>query len=63
MESYSNSDIAAQFGNNVRTIRKMRKLTQQNLSDICGYSQKTLSDIERGVSDPRLSTIVDLADG
>lgn len=38
------SDIAT----NIRLIREIRKLTQEGLADLTGYSQKHISRLENG---------------
>ena len=40
------------FRANLKYYRKMRKLTQENLSEICGISTDYLSEIERGKTAP-----------
>ena len=40
------------FRHNLKYYRKMRKLTQENLSEICGISTDYLSEIERGKTAP-----------
>lgn len=41
----------------LREIRKERNLSMSKLAQIAGVSKGTLSNIERGVIDPKLSTI------
>ena len=62
MDFQDNNDISTQFGKNVRKIRISKGLTQKDLADKCGYSVRAIGDIELGHSDPRLSTMVNIAD-
>lgn len=50
-------------GRNLRDIRDWRNLTQQNLGEITGMSDKQVSRIETGVSSPGLDHLVRLALG
>lgn len=49
------------LGKNLRTARKRRQLTQEELSALSGVNQAEISLIERGERDPRASTIRRLA--
>lgn len=40
--------------NNVKTLRKERQLTQQQLADLLGVSRQTVISIELGKYDPSL---------
>jgi len=44
------------------TARKNAGMSQADLADKAGYSQYAISKIENGKSDPKLSTLRDLAD-
>lgn len=46
----------------IKNIRKMRRLTQQDLAEMVGITSKTLSNIELGQANPSYSTIEKLLD-
>ncbi len=50
-----------QIGKNIKTIRNLKGLTQQNLADKCGFSNTTLSAYENGNKKPSLDTIATIA--
>jgi transcriptional regulator with XRE-family HTH domain len=52
-----------QFGVNLRRLRSAAGLTQMQLSNRSGLDMAEISRLERGLKDPRLSTIVRLATG
>lgn len=56
-----NREIAACFGQAVRRARRAHDLSQEMLAAHAGVSTKHLSDIERGVKEPRLTTVMRLA--
>ncbi|MDE7216157.1 MAG: helix-turn-helix transcriptional regulator [Clostridia bacterium] len=43
--------------NNIRSFRKSRKLTQEDLGIILGYSARTISDWENGCTEPGIVAI------
>jgi len=51
----------AQFGKNVRKLRKLRKLTQKQLTDFIDTYERSISNIERGIHAPTCTRIVDLS--
>jgi transcriptional regulator with XRE-family HTH domain len=51
------------FGENARRIRAAARLTQMEVADRSGLDMTEVSRLERGIKDPRLSTIVRLATG
>ena len=53
--------INANIGNNIKKIRKDRGLTIDNLSAISGVSKGMISEIERGVRNPSINTIWNIA--
>ena len=54
------SDVET-FGRNVMEARTRRKLTQSQLGERAGIHFTEISRIERGLRDPRLTTLIRLA--
>lgn len=50
------------FGEILLEIRKAKNITQYRLSKLTGLSERHLNYIERGVREPRLITLIRLAD-
>lgn len=50
------------FGRALRRIRRERDLSQEALADMAGLARNHVSELERARRDPRLSTLVLLAD-
>jgi y4mF family transcriptional regulator len=46
------------IGKIIRTRRKSRKIVQAELADIAGISPRTLRDIEKGIANPELETLM-----
>lgn len=42
----------------LQSRRKARKIAQEQLADIAGISPRTLRDIEKGVANPELETLM-----
>jgi transcriptional regulator with XRE-family HTH domain len=55
--------ILKQFGGNARKLRKLRQLSQEQLAELAGMDSTYISGIERGVRNPSLVAIVQLAAG
>ena len=51
------------FGATFRRIRKSKNLTQDEVAERAGLSISYISDVERGVANPKLDTIEALAKG
>jgi transcriptional regulator with XRE-family HTH domain len=49
------------FGKRVQHLRRLRKLTQEQLADDTDLSVDTISNIERGLSSTRIETVGSLA--
>ena len=54
-------DSSEQFGQNVRQQRAAQRISQEQLAARAGLHSTEVSRLERGVRDPRLSTIVRIA--
>jgi transcriptional regulator with XRE-family HTH domain len=54
-------DIRAIVGGNLRKIRDKRKLTQEKLSDLSGFSQQYLSELESGKRNPTIRSLSEIA--
>lgn len=54
------SQAALAFARALRQQRRLRELSQEALAAHAGISSKHLGEIERGMRDPRLTTIVAL---
>jgi y4mF family transcriptional regulator len=46
------------IGKIIQSRRKSRKIIQEELADIAGVSPRTLRDIEKGVANPELETLL-----
>jgi transcriptional regulator with XRE-family HTH domain len=56
------NEARKQLGQRVRTLRKQRGWSQEQLALDTGFGRSFASSIERGTKDIRLSTLVKLAD-
>jgi transcriptional regulator with XRE-family HTH domain len=54
-------DIRRLVGRNVRKIRTAEGLTQEQFAERSGFSQQYLSDLERGLRNPTVVTLAELA--
>ena len=55
-------DEGALFGARLREMRLKRGLTQPEIADLVGTSASNISDLERGIKVPTLTTVARLAD-
>jgi len=46
------------IGGIIQSRRKARKIVQEQLADIAGISPRTLRDIEKGIGNPELETLM-----
>lgn len=54
--------IAAFIGDQIRTVRKSKNLSQAELGNLVGLTQRTISAIETADLDPSLITLNKIAD-
>jgi transcriptional regulator with XRE-family HTH domain len=54
-------DEAAIFGRHLRELRLARRLTQAQIAERCGTMVPVISNLERGMTVPTLSTLLHLA--
>ncbi|WP_041604924.1 helix-turn-helix domain-containing protein [Tistrella mobilis] len=54
-------DMRRLVGRNVRRARQAKGLTQEQLAEGAGFSQKYVSDLERGLENPTVITLFELA--
>lgn len=54
-------DMRRLVGRNFKRIRLEKGLTQESLAEISGFTQQYLSDLERGLRNPTVVTIFELA--
>ena len=51
-----------QIGVTLRERRKFLKITQEDLADISGISERTLRDIEKGLANPEMESLMKLCE-
>lgn len=56
------TDLRGRMGARVRQLRHARKLTQEQLAERAGLSDKFLGELERGRGNPTLTTLAALSD-
>ena len=61
MQGAAVSEIRVQFGNALRGCRTRQRLTQEQLAERCGLSQKFVGEIERGLANPTIETVAQIA--
>ena len=54
-------DMRKLVGRNVRQIRQKKGLTQEQFSEISGFTQQYISGLERGQRNPTVVTLYELA--
>ena len=60
MEVFMN--IQMTLGQQVRALRRQRRLTQEQLAELAGVSLQHIGEIERGQGNPTLNSLVKVAD-
>jgi len=61
MDAPSLKKLSDYLGRNLRSIRELRGLTQQQLAELCGVPRSTVANIEVGGSNPTLAVLLRLA--
>lgn len=51
------------LGMNIKLIRTMRDMSQEDVAKACGLTQNVVSDIEQGKSNPTLMTVHKISRG
>lgn len=54
-------DMRVLVGRNARRLRLAQGLTQEQMSEISGFTQQYISDLERGLRNPTVVTLLELA--
>ena len=54
-------DMRRLVGGNVRRVRLARGLTQEEFAERSGFSQQYISDLERGLRNPTIVSLYELA--
>jgi transcriptional regulator with XRE-family HTH domain len=54
-------DMRRLVGRNVRRLRLGKGLTQEQFAEQCGFSQQYVSDLERGIRNPTVVSLYELA--
>jgi len=54
-------DMRKLVGRNLKRIRERKGLTQEQLSEVSGFSQQYISGLERGGRNPTVVTLYELA--
>lgn len=55
------SNLKEQFGQQIKTLRRIQGITQEALANEAGLTTESISNIERGVFGPRFENIEKLA--
>ncbi|UOE48697.1 helix-turn-helix domain-containing protein [Mucilaginibacter sp. SMC90] len=58
---YRNQDLIDKVRANILEIRKSKKITQEDLVERTGFDIKQIGRIERGISNPSISSIEAIA--
>lgn len=62
MENKVKEEVAAlNLGNKIRTLRKRRALTLQEVSDLTGLSKPLLSQVENNIAAPPIATLIKIS--
>ena len=50
------------LGNSIKERRKFLKITQEDLADIAGVSERTLRSIEKGEANPEMDSLLKICE-
>ena len=53
--------ILKTLGKKIATLRKQKGMNQEEFADVSGKMINTISNIERGLSDPKITTLLSIA--
>lgn len=56
-------EIAAKFGQRIRYFRKERRLSQEQLAELCELHPTYIGQLERGEKNPTIETMLQLCKG
>jgi transcriptional regulator with XRE-family HTH domain len=56
-----NNAIRKKLGEKIRQLRKLRELTQEQLGEKAGISYKFIGEVERGIVNPSLDSLIGIA--
>ena len=56
------TQILKTLGKRIATLRKQQGMNQEEFADVSGKMINTISNIERGLSDPKVTTLLSLAE-
>ena len=54
------TQILKTLGKRIATLRKQQGMNQEEFADVSGKMINTISNIERGLSDPKVTTLLSL---
>lgn len=54
-------DMRMLIGQNVRRVRQLKRLTQEQFAEKSGFSQQYISGLEKGHRNPTIVTVYELA--
>lgn len=62
MEAFNEKEIRKQFGERLRYLRNIRKLSQEDLAHLCNLDRSYIGGVERGQRNISLLNIKKIAD-
>jgi transcriptional regulator with XRE-family HTH domain len=54
-------DMRKLVGRNLARLRREKRFTQERFAEVSGYTQQYVSDVERGLRNPTIVTIYNIA--